>query len=127
MKINFRHDLLFITVAVQYKGQSIQLENVILDTGSAGTVFNVDKMAGIGLTPQQQDILYRIRGVGGEEHVFTRQVERLMVGEKVLYDFDIEIGSLNYGLELDGIIGLDFLMQTGAVIDLASFELRSGT
>lgn len=126
MKINYRDDLLFVTAVVQNSGRSIQLENVILDTGSAGTVFDADKMAEIGLTPRQQDILYRIRGVGGEEYVYTRRIERLAIGERILHDFDIEIGALDYGFELDGMIGLDFLTQAGAVIDLVAMELRGG-
>ena len=31
---------------------------------------------------------------------------------------------MDYGFEIDGIIGMDFLTQVGAVIDLARLEVR---
>lgn len=34
---------------------------------------------------------------------------------------------MEYGFEIDGIIGTDFLMQTGAVIDLRQLEVYPST
>jgi len=36
------------------------------------------------------------------------------------------LGSVNYGFQMNGILGLDFLLQTGAVIDFKALELRKG-
>ncbi len=34
---------------------------------------------------------------------------------------------MDYGFEMDGIVGMDFLMQVGAIIDLSKLEVyRSG-
>lgn len=41
------------------------------------------------------------------------------------FDFQVEIGWMDYGFSLQGIVGLDFLLKTRAVIDLADLELRS--
>ncbi len=32
---------------------------------------------------------------------------------------------MDYGVELDGILGMDFLASVGAVIDLARMEVRA--
>jgi hypothetical protein len=37
--------------------------------------------------------------------------------------FEIEIGAMDYGFEIDGIVGMDFLTQVGALIDLESKNL----
>ena len=39
-------------------------------------------------------------------------------------DFDIEVGAMDYGFAIDGIIGTDFLLQVGAVIDLSRLEIH---
>ena len=78
----------------------------------------------IGLTYEPDDKVHRIRGVGGTEFVFAKRVDRLGVGELQVNDFQIEIGAMDYGFDIDGIIGMDFLIQVGAIIDLAKLEMR---
>jgi hypothetical protein len=39
-------------------------------------------------------------------------------------DFAIEVGALDYGFDIQGIIGTDFLVRTRAVIDLSAREVR---
>ena len=47
-----------------------------------------------------------------------------VVGGLPLADVEIEVGALDYGFPLDGILGLDCLMRFGAVIDVSALELR---
>jgi hypothetical protein len=39
-------------------------------------------------------------------------------------DFKIEVGAMNYGFEIYGILGVNFLIRAGAVVDLACTEVR---
>lgn len=64
--------------------------------------------------------------MGGAEFVFTKRVDRLSVGELSVQDFEIEVGAMDYGFEMDGIVGMDFLMEVGAIIDLARLETYQG-
>ena len=41
-------------------------------------------------------------------------------------DFDIELGQLDYGYNINGILGADFLVKTHAVIDFGARRLVSG-
>ena len=95
-----------------------------MDTGSAGTIFSIDKLLAIGLKYAPDDAVHRIHGVGGTEFVFSKTVERLAVGNIYVDDFEIEVGAMNYGFAMDGIIGVDFLLSVGAIIDLAMMEVR---
>ena len=72
---------------------------------------------------ESNDFVHRIRGFGGAEFVFGKQIDVLTVGELEVHDLQVEIGAMEYGLDLDGIIGIDFLVKTNAVIDLAQMEL----
>ncbi len=125
MKIHIKNGLPFISATLVHHSQRVTLKNVLLDTGSAGTIFSTDKVAGIGLSYEPDDFVHRIRGVGGSEFVFTKQVDMLLAGDLKVDNFEIEIGAMNYGFDMDGIIGLDFLTRVGALIDLSRMELVS--
>jgi predicted aspartyl protease len=127
MKIRLREGLPFISAEIEYQGQRITLENTLLDTGSAGTVFSADELLSIGLEYEPEDIVRRIRGVGGSEFVFTKRIDLLAVGGLETRDFEIEVGAMDYGFEIDGIIGMDALTRIGIVIDLRLLELRAAS
>ncbi len=38
-------------------------------------------------------------------------------------DFQVEIAAMDYGFEMDGIIGLDFLLRAKAKIDLERLKI----
>ena len=123
MEIRVLDGLPFVTVSLDYRGQHITLDKVLLDTGSMGTIFSADKMDTIDLLPEPDDIIRQIRGVGGSEFVFLKRLDRLRVGELQKSDFQIEVGAMKYGFEIDGIVGLDFLMETQAIIDFSQLEI----
>ena len=127
MTIRIQDGLPYVTVALQYRGQQLQLSNVLLDTGSAGTVFAADTVLALGLHYEANDPVHRIRGVGGAEFVFSKQVDQLSLGELHVRDFAIEVGAMDYGLTIEGIVGMDFLLQVGAVIDLSRLEVRQAS
>ena len=55
--------------------------------------------------------------------MFVRQVDRLIVGGRGLSPFNIEVGSMDYGFEMHGILGMDFLKPAGALLDLSAMQL----
>lgn len=65
-----------------------------------------------------------IRGEGGVEYVYAKNLDLIMVGEVLIEDFQVEIGSMDYGMEIEGILGFNFLKQAGAVIDVRTMELK---
>ncbi len=109
-----------MSMSLLFRGRQLDLKNVLLDTGSASSIFSADRLLDIDLRCEPTDILNRIRGVGGTEFVFSKTIDQLSLGDLTVADFEIEIGAMDYGFnfELDGIVGMDFLEQVGAVIDL---------
>lgn len=124
MKLRLAQGLVYVEMDVTFRGRSLHLSDVILDTGSAGTIFAADRLLEIGVAPEPADAIRRIRGVGGTEYVFTKSLDRLAVGEMEIDRFEIEIGAMDYGFPADGILGLDYLLKAGALIDLRRLELR---
>jgi predicted aspartyl protease len=124
MQLTLRDNLPFTTIKITNQGRQIEVSDVLVDTGSAGTVFDADIVARVGIIPEAQDVLHAIRGVGGTEVVFTRQVDSLQVGPQSIEQFEIEVGGLGYGIEIKGILGTDFLIRAGAIIDLHTLEIQ---
>lgn len=114
----------FIEATVAFRGRSLKLENVLIDTGSAGTIFNVNKLEEIGVKPEANDVTQTIQGVGGLEFVYTKNIDQIAISEGIkVSNFLIELGSMDYGLAIDGIIGYDFMKEVGLVIDLKQFNI----
>lgn len=125
MKIKVTEGLPFVTVTLVYQGKQLTIENVLLDTGSAGSIFSIDQVDALNLLPEPTDKIEQVRGVGGIEYVFTKRIDLLRLGSLEVLDFEIEVGAMKYGFDIDGIIGLDFLMQTKAIVDLSTFRIYS--
>lgn len=123
MQLKLLHKLPFVAVELTYLETSTQVDPVLVDTGSAGTVMSADSVAAVQIYPEPDDILRMIRGVGGVEAVYTRRVDQLQVGSLSLADFEIEVGGMDYGFEIAGILGMDFLIRAGAKIDLGTMDL----
>ena len=61
--------------------------------------------------------------MGGSELVFQKRIDLVTCGDLIVRDFSVEAGWLDYGIQLNGILGLDFLLATRAVIDLGTLEI----
>lgn len=127
MRLRLEGSLPYLEVTLRFSGQQIQLHRVLLDTGSAGSVFSADVVDALGIMPESTDRLRRILGVGGSEFVYSKRVEALAIGGMKVTNFEIQVGAMRYGFPLDGIIGMDFLLSAQAIIDLAALEIRAGS
>lgn len=124
MQLLLRDNIPFVSIVVIYKDTSIEIPSVLVDTGSATTILSADLVQIIQITPSPEDSLYTIRGVGGSEVVFSRKVDYLKLGEYFINDFEIEIGGMDYGFEINGILGMDFLVQAGTIINLRDMKIE---
>ncbi|MEZ4725972.1 MAG: aspartyl protease family protein [Caldilineaceae bacterium] len=127
MNIRLQEGLPFVSVSLEFQGNQLDLHNCLLDTGSAGTIFSADQLLLVGLQYEPNDAVHRIRGIGGAEFVFTKQVERLLLDMLVVTNFEIEVGAMDYGFPIDGIVGLDFLLAVRAIVDLDQMQVRAPT
>jgi hypothetical protein len=123
VKIRQEDRLLFVTASVFYEGQEISLNRVLLDTGSDRSIFSTDEVSQLGIFPDPKDVLRRVVGIGGVEFVVTKQVEKIALGAIEIPEFVIQMGAMNYGFPIQGLLGLDFLLRSAAVIDLGKMEI----
>ncbi len=123
MQLTLQDDLPFVRVTLTYRGKSLSADQVLLDTGSASTIFAAHFVASIDILPEMGDTVYTVRGVGGTEAVFTRQIDHLAIDAQTVNEFEIEVGSMSYGFQIDGILGMDFLTRASAIINLRDLRL----
>lgn len=123
--IHLRDGLLFVEVTIQFGERVLTLSNVVIDTGSETTIFRTDDLEQIGVTLPLDGIIGRVSGIGsGYEWIIETSIDRLTVGELSAAPFTVEMGNLDYGYGINGILGCDFLIATEALIDLKNLELR---
>ena len=123
MKIYLRHELPFITVRLKHEEGKVTLPDVLIDTGSASTLISADIAIDLGLGPGPEDKIYTVRGIGGTEFVYEKFITRIEVGDIVAYNFKIQVGAMDYGFKINGILGMDFLIQNKIVIDTGKLIL----
>jgi hypothetical protein len=116
----------FVQVTVYANGKAVTLQRVLLDTGSAGTIFKTDDMETIGLKLGNEDRIRYMVGIGGTESVIEKEVEAIEIGDLRVSRFLVQLGALNYGFEIDGILGADFLLQAKAQINFNTLILSAG-
>lgn len=63
MKFQLKHGLPFVELVLEHGGQPLNAGNVLVDTGSATTIFSTDLLASINLRPGYEDEVHRISGV----------------------------------------------------------------
>src|SRR5690625_75061 len=110
---------------IRFNNRWLHLERVLVDTGSGSTVISSDLAETIGIVAKENDMIYRISGVGGSEFVYSKKVDSVRVGDLETKDFALEIGAMNYGFDLDVIIGLDLLKQFKAIINVDELILET--
>ncbi len=119
MQLLLVHDLPFVSVQIDYRDAMLDIPHILLDTGSATTLLSADIAEKVGITPHPDDRLRNVYGVGGIETVFMRRLDSIQVEGSSLRSFVVDIGGMDYVRDVNGILGMDFLLKTGAVIDLA--------
>ena len=80
MHLSLKDNLPFTNVTVTYRGQTVEVSNVLVDN--------------------------------------------LKLGECSINDFEVEIGGMDYGFEINGILGMDFLLHAEAIINLRAMKIE---
>ncbi len=126
MRIQIADGLPLVELRLGHAGRVVLIQRVLIDTGSGSTVISSLRAREIGVIPEPQDPIRTLRGVGGMEVVFVKRVDYITVDRRKFKNFEIELSPLDYGLNINGILGLDFLTATRAIVDLKHLELRFG-
>ena len=127
MKFKWYKGLPFIAINLNVEGVDIAFENALIDTGAASSLFNIDKLLDNGLSMKETDIIVEMVGIGGTEHVFQREIGSVRVAKCDITKPTVQFGEMDYGFQIDGIIGSDLLSKISAVIDFGCDSINSAS
>lgn len=122
MRLLYDGNLLTITLSVKYRGKTMEIDNVIVDTGSSHTVFSPDVLDQIGVTYENGDPVYEAYGIGGTVPFYTKILDEIMIDILKIKDIEVDVGLLPKSHK--GLLGLDILKTNGFIVDMNSLELR---
>lgn len=117
MIITTQHGLAVASLVIKYNNKSIQLKNVLLDTGCAVSVFDTDEVAAAGLVPDlHQGSIVCMTGVGGRgEYCIQQEADLLEIDNYLLYHFRYQLANIKEAYQFDAILGNDFLTASGLI------------
>lgn len=123
MKIKYKYGLLLIDIRLTFKGKSVVIENMVVDTGAARTLISQNVVEEIGLGVDSQDRIVTYYGIGGKEHAFRKRVDQIQVGDFTVNEVELDFNDFGYD-DINGLLGLDLLMEAGYIIDLAQLQMN---
>lgn len=124
--LRLENGLPIVSFSCTYQEKTIELRNVLFDTGCASTIFDTDLLANIGL---YLDLINgtakRMYGVGGaSELCYEQLVENLQIGTIILASFKLQLGMTRDPYGFDGILGIDFMTAVGLKVDFKNMNIE---
>lgn len=112
INIEFRDGLLFTSMEIFFRGNSIIIQNIVIDTGAAETILSPDAVEKIGIFAELDDYVHSFYGVGGSLHnFFSKQVESVSLGQLNFNKVKLDFGVIDPYGQINGLLGLDILMK----------------
>ncbi len=56
--------------------------------------------------------------------MFARVVDFIQIGGFTIKEFEIEVAGMDYGFVINGILGMDFLIPSGPILNLRDIEVH---
>lgn len=127
MKINMCEGLPIVSIVLTYKGVTMFLNNVLLDTGCSTTIFDTDEVEKIGLIIDRKNGRpRRMYGVGGESELcYEQSVSDIKINESLFDSFQLQLGISKETYGFNAILGVDFMTESGSVIDFKEMIVLS--
>lgn len=122
MKLELVNHLLEVEMTISYKGKTKIIDKLVIDTGAAHTLISSDIVNELGIYFENGDPLVSAYGIGGEDYSFRKPVEFIKLGSHKIPEIKLDFGSLEHW-GINGLIGLDILMNGKFIIDLEKLEL----
>ncbi|WP_226670784.1 TIGR02281 family clan AA aspartic protease [Metabacillus litoralis] len=121
MKISFDRHLITTSLIVTFRGRTLKVDDMIIDTGSSHTVISPDILEEIGVTYENGDDIYEAYGIGGSVPFYTKVMDEIQIDKISIKNIKIDVGVLPKNHT--GLLGLDILMNYKFIVDMDKLEL----
>ena len=125
MKIEYREGLLFISIDLVYQSRRKTINNIVIDTGASETIISSDIVEDLDIFADPNDKIVSYYGVGGSMHnAFVKTIDEIKIGESKIKKAKVDFGLIDINDEINGLLGLDILIDTKVIIDLKNMILK---
>jgi hypothetical protein len=124
MKIDMQDGLPVVSISLTYKGNTMCLDDVLLDTGCSTTILDTDEVEEIGIIIDRKNgSPKRMYGVGGESELcYEQTVSDLEIDNYLMDSFQLQLGITKETYGFNGILGVDFMVKSGLNIDFLEMK-----
>ncbi|WP_203362435.1 retropepsin-like aspartic protease [Bacillus sp. REN10] len=109
-------------MVIIYRGKPKIIDNMVIDTGAAITLISQNVVEDMDLRVEMGDHVVTYYGIGGKEHAFTKQVDSISLGTFQKREYAIDFSGMYYE-GINGLLGLDILLDAGFTLDLDKLEM----
>lgn len=120
MNFSWKNGLIWIDISLEYNGINYQIENCIVDTGSAGTAIDIEQIEFDYNRPTQ---IKRLTGIGGTQEVMSQKIKSLHLDDTEVRNVSIEFGNLKNNYGINGFVGTDVLSKFKVTFDFLNQEI----
>lgn len=125
MKLELRNGLLFTSLKVNYLGKEKIIDNIVLDTGAVETLISPNVVLDIGIEAVNNDSVNSYYGIGGDLHsFFSKTVNFVEIDNIKLNSIKLDFGVIDPQGDINGLLGLDILLNLYAQIDLKELTVN---
>lgn len=122
--LHYRNGLLYASVILHQGDKSINIDDVIVDTGAFHTIILTNYLEDLDVEFTEDDELVKSSGYGGLQLSSVRKkIDEVRIGDISLTKIKIDFGEIDPYERINGLIGLDFLRAAGVVIDLVDLTM----
>jgi len=121
MKIKMINGLPIVSIQIAYQNNTVSLENVLLDTGCAVSVFDTDVVEKVGLLiDRNSGTAVRMYGIGGQSQLcYQHNITEISINDIILDHFTLQLGMTKVPYGFDAILGVDFCEKVGLILDFS--------
>ncbi|MFD2875121.1 retropepsin-like aspartic protease [Paenibacillus rhizoplanae] len=109
MQIEFMFGLLQTSMTINYRGRSLIVNDLVIDTGAAHSLLSSDIVSELGIKFENGDRLVRSFGIGGDEYTFQKTVDEVRIGELIMKDVPIDFGVFFMKVLITSTVLLDWM------------------
>lgn len=123
-ELQFKRGLLYTSIELKYGGKSVIIKDVIVDTGASHTIISSEFLEKMDIPFLDDDELVKATGYGGTVcYSVRKKVDEINYGDLSISNFKLDFGIIDPTDKINGLIGLDFLIGVGSIIDLIDLKI----
>ena len=123
MKIKLSNGLLYATIELTCNGKSKILDNIIIDTGAAHSIICPDIVEDLGIEDSPEDELITMYSIGGAQYAYRKKIDSIKFGSCLIEGYKLDFGYIDEHGRINGLLGLDLLMEMRLILDLKNLKI----